>query len=189
MTQRLRSDSGFTLIEFMMVLAILGILAATAMVSHRHFAEKARSVEAEVALAEINRLETLYHANHGTYSGDVAAIGFSLSPTLKYYRLMVRLQDGGTSFQAMAVPLAATMSQPALVLTHTKDGTALQQADPLTLVALGGTTAGSSGMSPTDQGAAAGAGTGGNQGKGNCRQGGEATVAQDGLLDMNFCLR
>ncbi|HEU5093372.1 MAG TPA: hypothetical protein VFT30_11845, partial [Nitrospira sp.] len=35
------------------------------------------AVEAEVALAEINRLETLYHTNHGTYSGDVTAIGFS----------------------------------------------------------------------------------------------------------------
>jgi prepilin-type N-terminal cleavage/methylation domain-containing protein len=56
MTQQLSKDSGFTLIELMMVLAILSILAVVAMMSHRHFAEKARSVEAEVALAEINRL-------------------------------------------------------------------------------------------------------------------------------------
>lgn len=190
MTQRLRRDSGFTLIELMMVLAILSILTAMAMVSHRHFAEKARFVEAEVALAEINRLETLYHANHGTYSGDVTAIGFSLNPTLKYYRVIVQLRDGGASFQAMAVPLAGTMSQLALVLTHTKDGTALQKADLPTLALQGGSAAGLSGTFPTDQGAAgAGAGTGGNPTKGNCRQGGEATVAQDGLLDMNFCLK
>ncbi len=191
MIRRLRMDSGFTLIEFMMVLAILSILAVMAMVSHRHFAEKARLVEAEVALAEINRLETLYHANHGTYSGDAAAIGFLLSPTLKYYRVIVQLQDGGRSFQAMAVPLAGTMSQSALVLTQTKDGTALQKVDLLTLaVQQGGSAAGLSGTSPTDQGAAgASAGTGGNPAKGNCRQGGEATVAQDGLLDMNFCLK
>lgn len=190
MIRRLRMDSGFTLIEFMMVLAILTILAVMAMVSHRHFAEKARLVEAEVALAEINRLETLYHANHGIYSGDAAAIGFLLSPTLKYYRIIVQLQDGGRSFQAMAVPLAGTMSQLALVLTQTKDGTALQKVDLPTLAVQGGGAAGLSGTSPTDQGAAgAGAGTGGNPAKGNCRQGGEATVAQDGLLDMNFCLK
>jgi prepilin-type N-terminal cleavage/methylation domain-containing protein len=190
MTQRLGKDSGFTLIEFMIVMAILGILAAVAMVSHRHFAEKARFVEAEVALAEINRLETLYHANHGTYSGEVTAIGFSLSSTLKYYRVIVQLQDGGTSFQAMAVPLTGTMPQLALVLTHTKDGTALQRADLPTLAAKGGSAAGLNETSPAEQGAAgAGAGTGGNPAKGNCRQGGEATVAQDGLLDMNFCLK
>lgn len=94
MSLRLRRDSGFTLIELMMVLAILSILAAIAMVSHRHFAEHAKSVEAEVALAEIDRLETLYHANHGTYSGDFSAIGFSLSSMLKYYKVTVQLQNG-----------------------------------------------------------------------------------------------
>jgi len=61
MTQRLRGNLGFTLIELMVVLAILSILAAIAMVSHKHFLEKARTVEAEVALAEINRLEIIYH--------------------------------------------------------------------------------------------------------------------------------
>jgi prepilin-type N-terminal cleavage/methylation domain-containing protein len=190
MTQRFRRDAGFTLIELMIVLAILSILAAMAMVSHRHFTEKARSVEAEVALSEINRLETLYHANHGTYSADVTAIGFSSSSTLKYYRVMVQLQDGGRSFQAMAVPLAGTMSQLALVLTHTKDGTALQKSDLLTHAVQGGSAAGLNGLSLADQGAVgAGSGTGANPAKGNCRQGGEATVAEDGLLDMNFCLK
>ena len=190
MTQRFGRDSGFTLIEFMIVMAMLGILAALAMVSHRHFAEKARFVEAEVALAEVNRLESLYHANHGTYSGEVTAISFSLSPTLKYYRIIVQLRDGGTSFQAMAVPLTGTMPQLALVLTHTKDGTVLQKADLPTLAVQGGSVAGLSEPSSAEQGAVGdGAGTGGNPAKGNCRQGGEATVAQDGLLDMSFCLK
>lgn len=190
MTQRCRRDAGFTLIELMMVLAILGILAAVAMVSHRHFAEKARSVEAEVALAEISRLESLYHANHGIYSSDLSAIGFSLSPGLKYYRVMVQLQDGGLSFQATAVPLSGANTQLALILIQTKDGTALKKADPTTLAAQDGNAGGSNGTFPGDQRAAgAGAETGGSPAKNNCRQGGEATVAEDGLLDMNFCLK
>jgi prepilin-type N-terminal cleavage/methylation domain-containing protein len=184
MTQRLRRDSEFTLIELMMVLAILSILAAIAMVLYGHFAEKARSVEAEVALAEINRLETLYHTNHGTYSGDVAAIGFSLGPTLKYYRIFVRLQDGGTSFQAIAVPLAGTKPQQALVLTYLKGGTALRTVDPVAVVGLTGDSTALSGTpSAVDQG------VGTNPTKLHCKNGGDATVAQDGLLDMNFCLK
>jgi type IV pilus assembly protein PilE len=183
-------DVGFTLMELMLVLAILSILAVVAMVSHSHFVEKARFVEAEVALTEINRLEALYQANHGTYSGDFTAIGFSMSPTLKYYKVVVQLQDGGTSFKAMAVPVAGAKSRLALVLTHTKDGTALQKADLPTLAVRDGGAAGLNGTSPTGQGAAgAGIEAGGNLTKGNCRQGGEATVAQDGLLDMNFCLK
>ena len=183
MTQPLRRDAGFTLIELMIVLAILSILASMAMVWHRHFAEKARSVEAEVALAEINRLETLYHTNHGTYSGDVTAIGFSLSPTLKYYRIVVRLQDGGTSFQAIAVPLAGTKPQQAIVLTYPKEGTALRAVDPVAVVGLAGGSTASSGTPALDQG------IGANPTKPPCKEGGDATVAQDGLLDMNFCLK
>ncbi|MEK9142105.1 MAG: prepilin-type N-terminal cleavage/methylation domain-containing protein [Nitrospirota bacterium] len=184
MTQRLRGDSGFTLIELMMVLAILSILATMAMVSHRHVVEKARSVEAEVALAEINRLETLYYANHGTYSSDFTVIGFTLSPMLKHHKVLVRLQDGGTSFQAIAVPFADTLPQQALVLTSLKEGTTLRRIDSVTAVGLGGGSPGSSSTSSfSDQG------VGGNPTKPHCKDGGEATVAQDGLLDMNFCLK
>lgn len=184
MTRGFKRDAGFTLIELMIVLTILGILAAMAMVSHRHFVEKARSVEAEVALAEINRLETLYHADHGTYSGDITAIGFSPGHTLKYYRIMVRLQDGGTSFQAIAIPVAGTKPQQSLVLTYPKEGTALREVDPITVIGLAGSSIGSSGILPSfDQR------IGANPTKPHCKDGGDATVAQDGLLDMNFCLK
>jgi hypothetical protein len=70
------------------------------------------------------------------------------------------------------------------------DGIALQKADLPTLAVQDGSAVGLSGTSPVDQGAAgASAGTDGNPAKSNCRQGGDATVAQDGLLDMNFCLK
>ena len=185
MTQQLRRDAGFTLIELMVVLAILSILATIALVSHRHFLEKARAVEAEVALAEIDRLETLYHANHGTYSSDFTAIGFTLSPMLKYHKVLVQLQNGGTSFQATATPLSGTKQQVGLVLTHRKDGTTLQKADLVTLAAQGRSPTGSSPTpsSSADQQAST------NPTKVHCKDGGEATVAQDGLLDMNFCLK
>lgn len=185
MTQRLRKNSGFTLIELMMVLAILSILAAMAMVSHRHFLEKARSVEAEVALAEIDRLETLYHTNHGKYSGDITAIGFSLSPILKYHKVMVQLQNGGTSFQATAIPLSGTKLQMGLVLTHRQEGITLQKTDLVTLAAQSRGPTGSSNTpsSSFDQEVRT------NPTRPHCRDGGESTVAQDGLLDMNFCLK
>jgi prepilin-type N-terminal cleavage/methylation domain-containing protein len=184
MTQRLRGNLGFTLIELMVVLAILSILAAIAMVSHKHFLEKARTVEAEVALAEINRLEIIYHANHGKYSGDITAIGFSMTPTLKYYKVMVQLQNGGTSFQAVAVPLTSTTPKQALVLIASKEGTVLRTVDPVTVVGLSGRSTGSK---DTPHSSDQGVGT--NQTKLHCKDGGEATVAQDGLLDMNFCLK
>lgn len=187
MTRKARHDSGFTLIELLMVLAILSILAAVAMTSHRHFLEKAKAVEAEVALAEIDRLETLYHTNHGTYSADFAALGFSLNSSLKYYRVTVQLQNGGTSFQATAVPSSGPKAQPGLVLTHSKEGVVIQKADAAALAGLEPGTRKPSATLSMDQGS--GATPAGSAPKTNCRQGGEATVEQDGLLDMNFCLK
>lgn len=184
MTRRATHDSGFTLIELLMVLAILSILATVAMLSQRHFTEKARAVEAEVALAEIDRLETLYHTNHGTYSADLAALGFTLNSSLKYYRVTVQLQNGGTSFQATAVPSIGPRAQPALVLTHSKEGIVTQKGDVAALSGLDPGTHKPSATVPTDQGS--GATSAESSPKAKCS---EATVEKDGLLDMNFCLK
>lgn len=183
-------NGGFTLLEVLVVLAILSLLAAGAMVSHSHFVNHARAVEAEVVLAEVKRLETLYHANHGTYSGDIAAIGLTLVPTLKYYTVEIRLDDGGASFQAVAIPLSGAQTQPALMLTHSKDGTTLQRTDVGTLARQSPGSASPGRMSSSVQGPVEM--SMGTQKKGqqdDCRKGGDATVAADGLLDMNFCLK
>lgn len=184
MTRRVTHDSGFTLIELLMVLAILSILAAVAMLSHRHFTEKARAVEAEVALAEIERLETLYHTNHGIYSADLTALGFALNSSLKYYRVTVQLQNGGTSFQATAVPSFGSTPRPALVLTHSKDGIVTQKGDVAALSRLEPGTPKPSTTVSSDQGS--GATSAESSPKAKCS---EATVEKDGLLDMNFCLK
>lgn len=185
-----RKNGGFTLLEVLVVLAMLSILAAAAMVSHSHFVNHAKAVEAEVVLAEINRLEMLYHANHGTYSGDVAAIGLTLAPTLRYYKVEVWLDDGGTSFQAAAIPLFGQRTQPALVLTHTREGTTLQKKEVGTLARQSGGGSLPVGMSSTAEGPMEiSTGTPRKAQQEDCRKGGEATVAADGLLDMNFCLK
>lgn len=176
------------MIELMAVVAIIGILAAVAMLSYRHFTEKAKAVEAEVALAEIDRLEMLHHANHGTYSADLNAIGFSLSSSLRFHKVEVRLQNGGTAFQALALPLTGAETPLALVLTHAPDGrVALMKADPLTLAAKAGGNGSGDSSDTSGGGMGVDSGSGGDQIKPSCKQGGEASLAEDGLLDMNFC--
>jgi hypothetical protein len=131
----------------------------------------------------------LHHASHGSYSADLNEIGFSLASALKFHRVEVRLQNGGTAFQAIALPLARAEKPLALVLTRSPDGqVGLMKTDPLTLAKAGGSMNGSGDSAAGTEGAGgATPGSGGDQTKPGCRQGGEATVAADGLLDMNFC--
>lgn len=70
-----RGESGFTLIEVMVVVAIVGILAAIAIPSYRDYIIRARIAEATSALAAKRvRMETFYD-NNRTYVGapDCAA--------------------------------------------------------------------------------------------------------------------
>ena len=185
MTRRIEKKQGFTLIEVMAVLAVVSVLVSVAMVIHQQALAKARSVEGEVILEELRRLETLYYANHGVYSADLNTIGFSVNSSYKRYKIEVQLQQEGTAYQAMALSLSGAGKQGALRLTQDRDGrSTLKKVDPSELSTFAGN------YSPLDQGmSGSNVGTGSASQKGNCRQGGEATVAQDGLLDMNFCLR
>jgi prepilin-type N-terminal cleavage/methylation domain-containing protein len=53
-------QSGFTISEVMVVVAIVGVLATISFASYVMFGDKAKTVEAEIALAEVNRREMLY---------------------------------------------------------------------------------------------------------------------------------
>ena len=70
MLKLFRDQKGFTLVELMIVVVIVGILAAVAIPMYRGSVEKARASEAEAALGTIRSSERVYHAEHGAYYGD-----------------------------------------------------------------------------------------------------------------------
>ena len=62
-----RSQKGFTLIELMIVVAIIGILAAIAIPNFLRFQLKAKSSEGKANIAAIRTAEESYHAEFGNY--------------------------------------------------------------------------------------------------------------------------
>src|SRR2546426_2376862 len=65
--KRMTSDSkGFTLVELLIVIGIIGIIAALAIPMFQNFIKKAKMVEGETALSEIKRLEEHYQDRKST---------------------------------------------------------------------------------------------------------------------------
>ena len=65
--QRLRVSAGFTLTELMIVVGIIGILAAIAIPNFMSYQAKARQSEAKVGLGGIFTAATAYYAVNATY--------------------------------------------------------------------------------------------------------------------------
>ncbi len=122
-SKRTHADSAFTLVETMIVVAIIGLLAAVAMLSYSHFTKKSQAVEADIALAEVTRLEEVFFSATGTYSSDLDAIGFTPNPPLQYYRVSVQAVNSldGHMFQVTVNPLSGNDAGPTRSATRYAD--------------------------------------------------------------------
>ena len=80
----LRNRKGFTLIELMIVVAIIGILAAIAIPNFLRFQAKSKQSEARELLSSIYTAEVSYFAEQNTY-GPLATVGFTPASSPKYY--------------------------------------------------------------------------------------------------------
>jgi len=68
MDKKIRRQAGFTLIELMIVVAILGVLAAVALVAYRQYTIRARNSEATSILADIRIKQEAYRATFHRYA-------------------------------------------------------------------------------------------------------------------------
>ena len=71
----MKGQNGFTLIELMIVIAIVAILAAVALPAYQDYTIRAKITEALLLLGEAKTSVTEYYIANGELPGDAASLG------------------------------------------------------------------------------------------------------------------
>jgi len=79
------AQRGFSLTELMIVVAIIGILAAIAIPNFMRYQARAKQSEAKSNLVAIHTGEIAYFAEHNKYIDDFNAIGFGVTGSSQRY--------------------------------------------------------------------------------------------------------
>lgn len=87
-----KNKKGFTLIELMIVVAIIGILAAIAIPSFLKYQARSRQSESKVNLKGIFTSETAYFAENSVYTA-LNTVGFAISGDMGRYQYAITGTD------------------------------------------------------------------------------------------------
>lgn len=92
---KLLKQRGFTLIELMVVVAVIAILASVAFPSYKKVVLRSHRSEAYALLQAAQLGQEKYRLNHADYASDFSDTAFARVGTSQYYTLTVSGADAG----------------------------------------------------------------------------------------------
>ncbi len=101
-----RANGGFTLIELMIVVVIVGVLAAVAYPSYRQYARETKRADAHATLLRIATLEEKFFAGNNAYTTNATALGYAANPAASndgYWNISIS-GNPAVAFSLTAVP-------------------------------------------------------------------------------------
>lgn len=122
-TSSTKRRAGFTMIELMIVVTIIGVLAAVAIPAFRNYVMRSRTIEAFDFIGEIHLREESYRAEFGAYANvpawspaTYAASGYTqpFDATIAGWRQLGAMPDANVRFQyqVLAGPPGAAVPVP-----------------------------------------------------------------------------
>ncbi len=115
---------GFSLVELITALTIIGILAAIAYPSYLSQMKKSRRSDAEAALMDIAQRQQQYLLDARSYAPDVATLNVTIPTAVSsFYTITIAAAAGPPpSFTATATPIAGSVQATDYTLTIDDSG-------------------------------------------------------------------
>lgn len=124
-TVRTRAN-GFTLIELMIVVVIVGIIAAVAVPSYTSYIVKGKRAAAQAFMMDVASKEKQYLLDARAYTNNLSALGFASVPREVSDHYTVTVTVPGTlppTFTVQAVPVVGGSQSGDGTLSLASDGT------------------------------------------------------------------
>ncbi|MDT8451239.1 MAG: type IV pilin protein [Gammaproteobacteria bacterium] len=104
----MKKHTGFTLIELMIVVAIIGIMSAIAYPSYTSYMKKSARADAKVGLAKLADKQERYYLQNNTYTTSFASTGLNTSSVSQegYYNFTITSADPVSGFLLTATAVA-----------------------------------------------------------------------------------
>ena len=116
-------NKGFTLVELMVAVVIIGILASIVVPSYQDFLRKGRRAAAQAVLMDVAQKQQQYLLDARSYAADLSTLNISVpADVTKYYTITLAVGDGAPpTFTATATPNSGTdqASDPTLTIDNT----------------------------------------------------------------------